>query len=129
MKALSLAQPFASLVARGEKTIETRRWPTSHRGPLLICAALRPWPAPPGYDGPPVDSLPRGVALCFVRVVDCRPMTRADEAAACCALYPDAWAWELEEIVPIDPFPVRGRQRLFNVAVPALIQTPEPLLV
>jgi activating signal cointegrator 1 len=39
MKALSLWQPWASLVALGVKTIETRSWSTSYRGPLAIHAA------------------------------------------------------------------------------------------
>lgn len=41
MKALSLHQPWASLVALGVKTIETRSWSTSYRGPLAIHAAKR----------------------------------------------------------------------------------------
>jgi len=39
MKALTLTQPWASLVAIGVKRIETRSWSTSYRGPLLIHAA------------------------------------------------------------------------------------------
>ncbi|HET8777953.1 MAG TPA: hypothetical protein VFN76_09870 [Candidatus Limnocylindria bacterium] len=39
MKALSLTQPWASLVAIGAKTIETRNWTTAHRGPVAIHAA------------------------------------------------------------------------------------------
>lgn len=39
MKALSLTQPWASLVAIGAKRIETRSWPTSYRGPLAIHAS------------------------------------------------------------------------------------------
>lgn len=39
MKALTLRQPWASLVALGVKTIETRGWSTSYRGPLAIHAA------------------------------------------------------------------------------------------
>jgi activating signal cointegrator 1 len=39
MKALTLTQPWATLVAIGEKTWETRSWSTSYRGPLLIHAA------------------------------------------------------------------------------------------
>lgn len=42
MKALTLHQPWASLVAVGAKTIETRSWSTSYRGPLAIHAARRP---------------------------------------------------------------------------------------
>jgi hypothetical protein len=32
MKALTLHQPWATLVALGAKQIETRSWPTRHRG-------------------------------------------------------------------------------------------------
>lgn len=38
VKALTLHQPWASLVAVGAKTIETCSWPTSYRGRLLIHA-------------------------------------------------------------------------------------------
>ena len=39
MKTLSLTQPWASLMAFGEKHIETRSWGTGYRGPLLIHAS------------------------------------------------------------------------------------------
>ena len=39
MKALTLTQPWATLVAIGAKKIETRSWNTSYRGPLAIHAA------------------------------------------------------------------------------------------
>lgn len=39
MKALTLTQPWATLVAIGAKRIETRSWPTNYRGPLAIHAA------------------------------------------------------------------------------------------
>jgi hypothetical protein len=39
MKAITLTQPWATLVAIGKKTIETRSWSTSYRGPLAIHAA------------------------------------------------------------------------------------------
>lgn len=38
IKALSLWQPWASLIP-GPKSLETRGWDTSYRGPLLICAS------------------------------------------------------------------------------------------
>lgn len=41
MKALSLWQPWASLVAGGAKLLETRSWQTLYRGPLAIHAAKR----------------------------------------------------------------------------------------
>ena len=39
MKALTLTQPWASLITIGAKRIETRSWGTNHRGPLAIHAA------------------------------------------------------------------------------------------
>lgn len=39
MKALTLTQPWATLVAIGAKKIETRSWKTDYRGPLAIHAA------------------------------------------------------------------------------------------
>lgn len=40
-KAISLHQPWASLVALGLKNYETRSWGTSYRGNLLICSAKK----------------------------------------------------------------------------------------
>lgn len=39
MKALTIQQPWATLIMLGAKTIETRSWNTRYRGPLLIHAA------------------------------------------------------------------------------------------
>lgn len=39
MKALSLTQPWATLVTNGHKRIETRSWASSYRGPLAIHAS------------------------------------------------------------------------------------------
>lgn len=39
MKLITLWQPWASLMAAGVKTIETRGWSTDYRGPLVIHAA------------------------------------------------------------------------------------------
>lgn len=39
MKALSIRQPYAWLIAHRIKDIENRTWHTSHRGPFLIHAA------------------------------------------------------------------------------------------
>lgn len=39
MKAITITEPWATLVAIGAKQIETRSWPTSYRGPIAIHAA------------------------------------------------------------------------------------------
>ena len=41
VKALTLWQPWASLVAMGHKQVETRCWPTRYRGLLAIHAAAK----------------------------------------------------------------------------------------
>src|SRR5437879_10658243 len=47
--ALSLKQPWATLLAHGRKTIEVRRWPTKQRGRILIHAARIPDPRPEAW--------------------------------------------------------------------------------
>lgn len=53
MKALSLTQPWATLIAIGAKKVETRSWQTSHRGLIAIHAAkgLGPVGGQRGLDG------------------------------------------------------------------------------
>jgi hypothetical protein len=106
MKALSLKQPWANLVAAGRKTIETRTWRTEYRGPILIVSSQQPRIAPAGF------------AVALVELADCRPMTPADEPAACCPVYPGAFAWVLRNVRPVVPFRVLGRLRIFDVTIP-----------
>lgn len=105
MKALSVQQPWASLIARGVKTIETRTWATRYRGPVLILASKRPR----------VDDLPIGVLLCETEILDCRPMVPEDQAAACVAWRDGLYAWRLGAIKPLPPIPCRGKLGLFSL--------------
>ena len=41
MKAITIIQPWATLIALGEKQFETRSWFTKHRGELAIHAGKR----------------------------------------------------------------------------------------
>jgi activating signal cointegrator 1 len=45
MQAISVNQPWASLIIAGAKRIETRSWSTNHRGPLAIHASKKFTPA------------------------------------------------------------------------------------
>lgn len=110
MKALSLTQPHANRMASGEKTIETRKWKTNYRGPLLICATKQ---KVKDEAGEIIE--PRGLALCIVDVIGCRPMTKDDEKAACFELYDGAWAWETNNLRTVEPFAVKGQLNIFNV--------------
>ena len=105
MKALSVKQPWANMIASGEKTIETRTWMTPYRGQLLIVSSKQP------------HIEPAGCAVAVATVTDCRPMTRRDERAACCRVYPNAKAWVLLGIRRIEPIPVRGSFGLFDCPV------------
>ena len=109
MKAISLHQPWASMIANGQKTIETRRWATSYRGDLLICSTKKPL-----YPG-----LCCGYALCVVTIYDCRPMRKMNETRACCELYDGAYSWFLKDLRRIMPFQVRGQQGFYEVELPA----------
>lgn len=119
MKSLSVKQPWANWIANGRKTIETRRWATSYRGPLLICSSKE-------FDhDTAVDEraalYPLGFALCIVDLVDVRMMEgRADEDAALCGVYPGARAWVLANPRKIEPFSVKGRLGLFEVSLPLI---------
>lgn len=110
MKALSLTQPYANFIRDGIKTLETRKWKTNYRGPLLICSTKQKVRNSLG------DIMePRGMAICIVDVIGCWPMTKEDEDAACIELYDKAWAWEINNLKVIEPFPVKGQLKIFNV--------------
>lgn len=58
MKALTLWQPWASLVACGAKRWETRSWRTAYRGPLIIHASQRKPPTSSYRAGGPPPEIP-----------------------------------------------------------------------
>ncbi|WP_331281766.1 ASCH domain-containing protein [Paenibacillus sp. FSL H7-0357] len=41
MKAVTIIQPWATLIELGEKRFENRRWVTKHRGELVIHAGKK----------------------------------------------------------------------------------------
>jgi len=116
MKALSVRQPWASLIAEGYKTIEIRSRPWQYRGPLVICSTAKPSPDAwiDGADGKRLK-LPCGVAVCVVEMVDSRPLTPRDAKAAgftwrltkrdC----EGQWAWVLANAREVKHVPVKGQ--------------------
>ena len=105
MKALSIKEPYASLINGLKKTIETRTWNTHYRGWLLLCASKTP------------KTILSGNAFVIAELTHSRPMIPEDEYAARCKIYPKAHSWMLKNVTPITPFPVKGRLSLFNVSV------------
>ena len=80
MKALTLTQPWASLMALRAKTIETRSWYTTYRGEIVIHAAkgfprhARDTCFEPNFAaalGMSDKELPLSVGLCVVRLIGC----------------------------------------------------------
>lgn len=86
MKAITLWQPWASLLACGAKRYETRSWATSYRGPIAIHAAAKKpssiWEAirdivdrvraELGIIDP--DDLPHGAIIAKCELVECHRM-------------------------------------------------------
>ncbi|HAL07380.1 MAG TPA: hypothetical protein DCP26_08540 [Brevundimonas sp.] len=127
IKALSVWEPWASLIAAGVKRHETRHWETTYRGPIAIQAArtldLAGAPDQLCQDvlGPlwPKER-PRGRVVAVAYLSDCIPtdrvlqeLTAADREAGNYAA--GRFAWRLDDIRPLtEPIPLTGRQGLFN---------------
>ena len=105
VRAVSVQQPYASKIAAGLKTIETRSWYTKYRGELLIVSCRLP-PIPPA-----------GYALAVCRLADCRRMCPYDVGPACVPWSSWLYAWVLEDVRAIEPFEVIGRLGFFNIMV------------
>lgn len=81
--AISLTQPWATLVARQQKLVETRSWATSFRGPIAIhaakgfpreCQALvaeKVFQGALGLATPDPKLLPRGVIVAIAELTRC----------------------------------------------------------
>lgn len=88
MKALTLIQPWATLVAIGAKRIETRSWRTTYRGPLAIHAAkgFSKWAQGLCHDDPfrtalaNVGFLPLGSVLATCSLVGIVPTTQFQQS-------------------------------------------------
>lgn len=105
IKAISIKQPWVDLIISGKKTIETRKWKTSYRGPLLLVSSKKPEIGLAGY------------ALGIAELVNCKKMVENDEKMACCKLYPKANSWFLSNIKKIKPFKVNGKLGLYEIKI------------
>lgn len=133
MYVLSLLQPWASLIVMGIKTIETRRWQTPHRGPLLIHASQRKAGALVALE-PPIakhilhfETLPFGCIIGQVNLVNIVPVASLHLSTTELARQSlelnafgedenlDRYAWILEAAVQFkNPIPARGHLHLWS---------------
>jgi hypothetical protein len=143
MKAITLHQPWATLIAIGAKRYETRGWITYHRGPLLIHAGKTcyPWQAEPdlaaevrfalqlaGLD--PHRPLPAGVILASCTLVDCLPATQVTPSASerCFGDFtPGHFVWVLEGARQSTHIRASGKMGLWDF--PGRLDHHPPLLV
>lgn len=151
MKALTLTQPWATLIALGQKRIETRDWYTPYRGPIAIHAAKgQPdWAAEfendlwcnsmedYGFELP--RETPRGAIVAIAHLADVCGMTREMIQDLARTNYAEfnfgnwaagRFAWRLTDIRPLaTPIPARGQLGLWEWdenAAPITIAVPNP---
>lgn len=117
MKAISLIEPYATLIKNNQKKIETRSWKTTYCGELLIHASKTKTPKEWQNNkelmnllDAPISSY--GQIICKCKLVDCIKMTKEyiDKIKVekpieyLCGIYKEGrYAWVLEDIKPITP--------------------------
>jgi len=131
VKALTLTQPWASLVVLGVKRVETRSWrPRIIAETRIAVHAAKGWTA---YDRElaadlhlrgvlpvPPDSLPRGAVIGEVTVTGCQPTQEAVWKLAALEFelgdYSSLrWAWHLRDPAAYpEPVPARGSLGLWE---------------
>jgi len=127
MIALSLMQPWASLVALKHKRIETRSWTTIYRGPLAIHASkgMPLWAKEVCEDETergllPPDSLPLGAIVAVCRLADVRRTeivepTLSENERRLGNYEPGRFAWFLEDVDALpEPIPAKGSLGLWS---------------
>jgi ASCH domain len=133
-KALTLWQPWATLVALEIKKYETRSRRTYHRGNLLICSAKKQSDVQikfykklkeenPSLNLPDWDKLPFGEIVALVTLVNCFEInneftkTIAPLELKCGDWSQGRFASKLSMIQRIENIPIVGKQGFFEVEV------------
>lgn len=138
MKALTLIQPWATLLAIKAKGNETRSWATKYRGPLAIHAGkkidkevcnqelFKSVLAAHGYTA---DNLPTGCVIAVCNLSDCVLVRRENYDNAELAdgrivkdneyyfgnYTPGRYAWKMEDMKMLDkPVPAKGALSLWE---------------
>jgi hypothetical protein len=131
LKALSVRQPWAGLIAAGTKDVENRGRQTQHRGLIAIHASLRPdedahylphvrsWYKNAAHHTKTIAEM-QGVILAVAELDGCHQA--GTTTVACCPPWGEpfhganrAWHWRLRDVRPITPIPARGQLGLWNV--------------
>ncbi len=127
MKVLSIKEPFATLIANGDKLIETRSWKTNYRGEILIHASgktLAKEYLTNEYVIPLISNLPMnfGNIICKANLVDCVYMDddflkkiKLNAKEYNLGLYENGrYGWIFADVEPIYPIPAKGKLNIWN---------------
>jgi hypothetical protein len=148
MKALTLWQPYATLIAIGSKRVETRSWHTLHYEgrPWIGIHAAKRTPKVElrlAFQGPviraaltahkitPAD-LPHGAIVAVARLVGCGSAADTDRFTwneqGQGWFGPGRWAWMLDDVRQLPtPVPATGAQGLWTIPA-ATVQTIDQML-
>lgn len=118
--ALSVRQPWATLIVQGLKTIEVRSWRDDHRGHLFIHASRKPDEI--GMKEFPLTNLTLGAIIGSVELIAIERFTRelwralADQHLQSGRFVPGLYAWHFaNQKVIVPPIPLRGSLKLFPI--------------
>lgn len=124
MKTLTICQPYAELIMRGQKLVENRTWATLYRGPLAIHAGKnREWLENDYPNWPHPERLVFGAVLGTVEIVACLKFDDIDlgnvpERFAHLSQHIHCfgpWCWVLENVKRFsEPIPARGAQGIWE---------------
>lgn len=122
MKALSIREPYASLIKEGIKKIETRSFRTKYRGELLIHASKGKSEANDEVLSLLEGEMNPGCILCKCKLVDCVYMDeeyieniKKNHNEYICGRYEvGRYGWVLEDIEVIEPIPAKGQLGFWN---------------
>lgn len=127
MKAITITEPWASMIAKGFKKIETRSWPTSYRGKIAIHAGKgkpnRDWVGNVPEMMNLIDNdIHPGCIIAYADLIGCEKMTKEmidnvkkNHAEYISGIYePGRYAFILDNIQPVTPIPTKGKQRIWN---------------
>ena len=129
MKALTICQPYAHFIIRGEKLVENREWSTRYRGPLAIHAGKsRSWLSDDdeAHFATEGDPLQFGVVLGEARLTDVVHIERVltgdyDMQYPWLRHHPHAngtWCWILQDVHRYaTPIPFKGAQGLWEFPI------------
>lgn len=125
MKAITIKQPFATLIAKGYKEYEFRTWKTKYRGEILIHAGK-------GIDKKAMEKFkylnldyPSGCILAKATITDCIPIDAAarkilkeKDAMVYGSIIKDTdwngYGFKLEDLKEIEPILVNGKLSLWD---------------